>query len=799
MPGPSATSRAAAVLVAAALVGVGCAPGESGRRLPEGTPVVLISIDTLRSDRLPVYGYDRVDTPAIDGLRRDGILYRRAYTQVPLTLPSHVSLLTGLLPPEHGVRDNLGFTVNAGATPMLQHRLRAAGYATGGAVSAFVLRGATGVAAGFDRFDDDIELAADGHGPGIQAVQRPGGETLDAIVPWLRSVAGAPFFLFFHIFEPHTPYAPPPELAARYEDPYDGEVAAADAIVGRLLTELEALDAFDRALIILLADHGEGLGDHGEDEHGVFLYRSTLQVPLIIKLPGGDRAGEEVDEPVQLIDVVPTVVDALGLEPDDRLTGRSLLDPAGSPGDRRPIFAETMFPRLHFGWSDLGSVIVGRHQLIDAPSPELYDLIADQDQVDNLVRRQPDLEASLRTFLADYDRTPPEPAAVDPETRSNLQALGYIGEASITDDAALPDPKSRIGVLGEIRRAHRSFAAGDFETAATSFRSIVDAEPGIEDAWEYLALAEIALGRPEAAAETYRRALRAAPHSTKLAMRAAILFARLGRFDEAALQAERATTYDPAAAHGLLAQIAFRRGDLDAAEDEARAAIAVPGDLRPGGWLILADVVAVRGDPAAAADELDRALDEGLAEPELCARLATLRLELGQPDLADTALRRCRPADDPAISLVRGELALARRSWADARESFERTLEAEPGHPVATLKLGLLDAAEGHDTEASTRLEAALAELPTSFEGWNALGMVRARRGDDAGAIDAWSRAHQLRPEVADVLFNLGLANAQAGRRSRAAELLEEYAARAEPGPQRDRAMALAIQLRGSG
>ncbi len=183
----------------------------------DGTPIILISVDTLRSDRLPAYGYEGVETPAIDALRRDGILFERAYTHVPLTLPAHISLLTGLLPPTHGVRDNLGYTVDASRAPLLQQTLKAAGYATGAGVSAFVLRRATGIDAGFDFYEDGIEITPDPSSPGIQSVQRPGGETLEAVRPWLRTVVDQPFFLFFHIFEPHTPYDPPAEYAARYE------------------------------------------------------------------------------------------------------------------------------------------------------------------------------------------------------------------------------------------------------------------------------------------------------------------------------------------------------------------------------------------------------------------------------------------------------------------------------------------------------------------------------------------------------------------------------------------------------
>ncbi|MCK5375579.1 MAG: sulfatase, partial [Acidobacteria bacterium] len=430
----SKLSRAVAVLAVVVLWIVGCSPDKGPElRVPDGTPIILISVDTLRSDRLPAYGYNGVETPAIDALRRDGVLFERAYTHVPLTLPAHISLLTGLLPPAHGVRDNLGYAVDAATAPLLQQILKEAGYATGAGVSAFVLRRATGIDSGFDFYEDGIELRPDPSSPGVQAVQRPGSETLEAVQPWLRSVADRPFFLFFHIFEPHTPYRPPPEYAALYESAYDGEVAAADAVIGDLLDELRGLGVYDRALIVFLSDHGEGLGDHGEDEHGVFLYRSTLQVPLILKLPRAERAGETIGYPVQLIDLHPTLASALGLPRGKNLQGTPLLaQPRPEPRDN-PIYAETIYPRLHFGWSDLAALIVGRYHFIDAPEPELYDLLSDPDEADNLVGSDPVLETELETALSAYDRQLEAPAATEPETRRRLQALGYVGEATMTD------------------------------------------------------------------------------------------------------------------------------------------------------------------------------------------------------------------------------------------------------------------------------------------------------------------------------------------------------------------------------
>ncbi|HTQ80365.1 MAG TPA: sulfatase, partial [Thermoanaerobaculia bacterium] len=271
-----------------------------------GAPLILISIDTLRSDHLPAYGYKGVETPAIDALRKDALLCERAYSHYPMTLPSHASILSGLLPTQHGVRDNVGYPLDGERHPTLAHLLKAAGYETGGAVSTYVLRRATGIASGFDFYDDTIEMQG---GERLDDLQRPGAETVKRGLNWLRGRTAKPFFFFLHLYEPHAPYTPPEPFRSRYKaSPYDGEIATADAVVGDFLSELKRLGIYDRAAIVLLSDHGEGLSDHGERQHGIFLYRETLQVPLLLKLPGSAQAGGRITVPAELIDVAPTLL-----------------------------------------------------------------------------------------------------------------------------------------------------------------------------------------------------------------------------------------------------------------------------------------------------------------------------------------------------------------------------------------------------------------------------------------------------------------------------------------------------------
>jgi tetratricopeptide (TPR) repeat protein len=779
-------------LVCVVLAGFGCGRhAEAPFRIEPETPIVIISIDTLRSDRLPAYGHGGVETPAIDRFRSHGILFERAYTHVPLTLPAHASLLTGTLPADHGVRDNLGYTVDAGRAMLLQQRLSEAGYATGAAVSAFVLRRATGIAEGFDVFQDEIEVTTS---MGLQGIQRSGDQTLESIRPWLRSAAARPFFLFFHIFEPHSPYDPPEPFASRYDDAYDGEVAAADAIVGDLLEELRSLGVYDRAMVFLLSDHGEGLGEHGEDEHGLLLYRTTLQVPLMVKLPNSERAGDTVARPVQLIDVYPTITSALRITGDEGLPGSSLIDAGDTDvGDRR-IYSETFFPRLHCGWSDLASLIVGSNHYIDSPDPELFDLDSDPGELENLVTDRATLVEEFTETLAGFDRTLVAPGATDAETRRRLEALGYLGGASVSDDEDLPDPKTRVHVMRELRLAYRAMSGGDYDSAEMAFLEILEDNQGLEDAWEYLARAQREMGRPDRAVETLARGLEANPGSPRLSMGAATQFFEMGRLDDAAAHADLALTHDPAAAHELLARIALARRDLETAEAEAREAMSIE-ERRAGPRMVLADVHFAAGRPLEALKVLEAAVEEGIRDEAIRIRLAQVYIAAGQIDRAVGVMSGLEESSKPETMVMFGRLAGIGQQWSDARRWFERALQADPSNGEAKINLGVLAAVEGRLAEARHLLEEGLRADPGSFEGWNALGMIRARSGDADGAVDAWTRALEINPQSHDLLFNLGLAHAEAGRFARAAEYMESFA-EVSDGEARERALGLAEQYR---
>ena len=340
---PRVMMRTLRVLGATTLSAVLTCACQSRSPIPQyrDTPIILISIDTLRADRLPIYGYRQGSTPELDRLGRDALVFDAVYSHCPLTLPSHASLLTGELPTHHGVRDNIGYTLKPGIQT-LATRFKSAGYATGAAVSAYVLRHQTGIAAGFDFFDDAIEMA--GNGESLSDTQRDGRATVDALAGWIDRQADPKIFAFLHLYEPHTPYAPPP--SHRLANPYDGEIAYADELVGRLLDRIKARGWLDRAIVAVVSDHGEGLGDHGEAEHGILLYREALHVPWILRLPGGAGGGRRVAGTLGIVDVAATLLDLAGLDAgglDGRTVRPSL---AGDAPVDRDVYSETIYPRL---------------------------------------------------------------------------------------------------------------------------------------------------------------------------------------------------------------------------------------------------------------------------------------------------------------------------------------------------------------------------------------------------------------------------------------------------------------------
>ncbi len=538
-----------------------------------------------------MYGSDKVETPHLASFRKDAILFEKAYSHVPLTLPSHASLFTGQLPAVHGLRDNLGYRLDPGI-PTLAEVLRKGGYATGGAVSCIVLSGESGISRGFDFWDDSLE-PSEAYEP-LSRVQRSGAETEELLAGWLeRENGGKPPFAFLHLYEPHSPYDPPEPYATRYKGrEYDGEIAWADELVGRFLDRLKARGLYDRALVVVLSDHGEGLGEHGEDEHGIFLYREALQVPLMVKLPQKERAGTTVETPVQLADVFTTVVQAVGVEGGPAPPGTlSLLDPAALKANpARKIFAETLFPRIHFGWSETASLIDGQWQYIEAPRPELFDLVKDPSEGTNLAPGAPPAFRTLRIEMEKRRAGFTAPGKVDPEEAKKLSSLGYLSSGVGARSGPLPDAKDEITVVSELKTGSGYLHAGRYAEAAAVLGGLVARNPRMLEVWDLYVQALLKMGKKEEALDGLKKAIAASPEeSTRLFVTVAEISLGLGRVEEAERHAEIARKRGDPAADDVFARIHLVRREWDAAEKEAKASLAAhPKKRLP--YLILAQV-----------------------------------------------------------------------------------------------------------------------------------------------------------------------------------------------------------------
>ncbi|MDQ6799715.1 MAG: tetratricopeptide repeat protein [Acidobacteriota bacterium] len=681
-----------------------------GREKSTNAPVILISIDTLRADHLTAYGAKLVDTSAIDRLARDGIVFENAYSHVPLTLPSHVTILTGRLPFENGVRSNIGYKLDHDVQSSLPRLLKQRGYATGGAVSAYVIRGETGIGPLFDFYDDSMEVWESAT---LGAIQRRGDETSRVALNWVDRVRDKPFFLFLHLFEPHTPYAPVEPFRSKYANPYDGEIATADAIVGRFFAELEKRGLYDQSLIILCADHGEGLNDHGEAEHGVLLYREVLHVPLIVKLPGQKLGGKRVAAPAQLVDILPTITDVVGAPTPNGLPGVSLV--AEGRNANRTIYSETLYPRLHLGWSQLRSLTNARDHYIESPAPELYDIAKDPRETRNIREEQRRDARALAEGLSKIPLNLRAQKPADAEEMARLAALGYLSGAASNTSGPLKNPRDHIQVLARIQQTFVLNQEGRYRESIELCRQILREYPDLVDVYMQLAGDLRRLGRLKEALDAYREAIRRSPQLVdSVALEIAKLELDLGDVKAAELNTRQAMKLDPLEAHLILAALAERRSDFAGAEREARLALGPEDRPRVPALIFLARDLAEQ-----------KKLDEALS----VVNRATARVgEEGAHPV-------------PTLSSTRGDV-LARMGRNDEAEAaFREEIKNFPTTTDAYVKLALLLAAEHRFTEIEPTLEAMVKASPTP-----ATYLLAARAMHDFGN-EAASRAFRSRAE----------------------------------------------------
>ena len=693
-----------------------------GSVAPEDLNIVLVTIDTLRSDRISSYGSDRVDTPNIDSFASDGVLFSNAASTVPFTLPAHSSILTGLYPPGHGVRENVGYTLDPGI-PTLAEVLSDEGWATAGFVSAFVLDSRWGIGRGFDHYFDDFDLS-DFETANLSSVQRPGDQTIAEAVRWLDDrPMDTPFFLWLHLYDPHDPYTPPEPFKSRYPShPYDGEVAYTDSLIGDFRTALEERGLLSTSLVILTADHGEGLGDHGETSHGFFVYDSTIHVSMIVRPPADAVAGRIVDSAVSHVDLFPTILDAVGLNAPKAVHGQSLLPlisgEEGSTG--RSVYSESLYPLLHYGWAPLRAVRTGSLKLIDAPRAEIFDIAVDPSETRDLSTREPALVATLQDQLTELRaaietevRTGSAAPELDAETLSQLQALGYAagqGGVSLEEEGDIPraDPKDKIGLHRTIMRA-QSQLRSDEAAAEKTLLAVLAEDPDILDAQQMLGQLAASQERFDDAVGFFRRSLELAPDHKDSLMGLASSYRALGQTEEAL--------------------VGFRR-ILEVSGPDTRATLAI------------ADIEVNQGNFEAAAQALAEAVETTDAPALVYNKLGEVRAEQGRQGEAMTLfIKAVEEKDDFAVphfnlAALYEEEGNAQRAIAE----YERAIEVAPKYYEAQFNLGRLVGYLGQVDRQQALWEASIESNPKFVQGHYYLAKLLMDRGGDLARAEEFVR-----------------------------------------------------------
>jgi choline-sulfatase len=704
--------------------------------------LLVITLDTTRADRIGAYGYQDIETPTIDRLARDGVLFEQTETAAPLTLPAHCTIFTGRFPPEHGVRDNGGFFLSPQQLTLASF-LKQRGFRTGAVVAAYVLDRKWGLAQGFETYVDDFELSGRG-GFGLGDIQRPANDVVDKALPWLEKVKGQRFFGWLHFYDPHQPYDAPEPFKSRYANhPYNAEIAFMDSQIARVIDFLERNGLLDRTVIAVIGDHGESLNQHGEGSHGFFIYEATTRVPFVIRAPFARVAGRRVADPVRSVDLVPTVLDLMGIAPPKGIAGVSLAPLM--TGDRKTLdlegYAEALYPLHHFGWSDLRAWRAGRYKVIDAPRPELYDLDRDPQEEKNLYADRRTLADGMISRLREHEKDTPgnegasKPAVeVDPEARARLAALGYVGSFVATASGPRTeraDPKDKIDLFNlmtdarEIAKQSKSEGTSDqtSERVMAMYKKVVAEDPTVIDAWFSLGNACQRAHRYEEAITYFKRALELKPDYDLPVINMANAYRALGK-DEAALAGyEHYLTIDPKNAHvryqvgeiyldrgdvpraeqnfrqaleidprvaparNAIGVLAFRRGDLATAEREVRAALEMKNDVRLAHYN-LALIAEERNDLRVAEAEYRRELEIHPDAYKAAFNLGRLYERLGNQQAQIAALKQAvgiNP-ESPEVNVFLAKAYLdAGINFTEAISLARKALDAAPRSELAPL------------------------------------------------------------------------------------------------------------------
>jgi choline-sulfatase len=669
----------------------------TGRHV-EKPNVVLITLDTTRADHLGCYGNANARTPALDAVARRGILFAQAATPVPLTLPAHCTIMTGLYPTFHGVRLN-GNTALGQDHTTIAEALSGQGYDTAAFIAAFVLDGRWGLNQGFRLYDDQFDLRKFKH-LDLAGVQRRGDQVMDAALAWLEGRKDRPFFTWIHLYDAHSPYEPPEPLLSEFRGRglaglYDGEIAFADQQVGRLVSWLQNSGLDQKTILVIAGDHGESLGSHGEGTHGYFVYDSVLHVPLIVATPFEDLRGVRVDAQVSLADIFPTVFALAGIESHVRVHGRSLLPLMYRRPDQQVYaYGESMAPNLQYGWSPLHCLRSSRYKFISAPRAELYDLRTDPEETTNIADREQGVAREMSRELehlieeTSHGAPAPEAANLDRDTVERLRSLGYVGaeaaprKEAAADAAALADPKDKLSVFAAVQRAGELMVKDDYGEAVRALESALRDEPGMPQA-------RLMLGS---------------------------CYSELGRIRDAKGQFDTVLKDDPQSVSALtgLASILLKEGKTEDVVTLCKRTLSLD-DRNPQAYTLLGDVYIARHEPSKALPYLEKAVEI-------------------QPKLSQNGLNL-------------GACLVEVKQLTRAQATLEQIVREHPRFPGAQFNLGVLYEEQGRPRDAQHAYAAEIASYPDAFKAHFNLGKVLSGQGDWAGSNEQMREVIRIAPQ----------------------------------------------------
>jgi arylsulfatase A-like enzyme/Tfp pilus assembly protein PilF len=695
--------------------------------------LLLITLDTVRADRLRCYGYKDISTPNMDFLAANGVLFENAISPAPLTLPAHTTVLTGLYPTVHGIRDNTTYMLSDKAITLAEI-LSDNGYKTAAVIGAFVLDSSYGLDQGFQYYDDKLpspvtnysKVLAPGERSRIQMKEiseRPASTVTRSAISWLRENSGENFFLWVHYYDPHFPYNPPPPFTTKYLDnPYDGEIAFVDKNIGSLFNELRKKGIFDRTLIVLAGDHGEGLGEHEEPTHSIFIYDTTIRVPLIMGYPGRIPAGIRINPVVSLVDVVPTVLDLLEIESTAEFNGKNLLELVeGSSDEERFIYSESMFPYLNYGWSKVMSLRGSRWKYIKAPRPELYDMVSDPSELNNLVHSEKEtaerLEATLSSIITEtnsLDTNLAESASLSTQDRERLLALGYLaGAPPVEDEASLEDPKDMIQYHALINYGEKAMDEGRLDEALESFKKVATGNPAN-------ALVRNLMG---------------------------MVYYQYNDTVNARIEFKKAIelNYKLADAHHNLGNIHFQQENYPEAASCYENAL----ELDPGAgeyYVALAQIYSRMNETKKAENAYKKAIEMGFSSPQLyLANAITLR-KIGKYEGSRQSFEQALKADPSYVEAYDeyGTLLEEMTNYAGAITKYKQALSINPDFVASRYNLARLLIKTGKEDEAIKNLRTVVTSEPLHSKAHYLLGELYYRKGSNRQAKENFLKFLEL-------------------------------------------------------